>query len=72
MPDVLIYGDTIRSPEARHEVPVAIPDPVLYVERNGDRHVLVGSFEVPRVEAAGVGLTPLGPEEFGLDDFLYI
>ena len=37
MTDVLIYGDTIRSPELRHEVPVAVPDPFLYVERNGDR-----------------------------------
>ena len=68
--DVLIHGDTIRVPEARHEVPVAIPDPVLYVERNGDRHVLVGSFEVPRVAAAGAGLTAHAPEEFGLDELL--
>ncbi len=70
MPDVLIYGDTIRSPEARHEVPVAIPDPILYIERDGQRHVLVGSFEVPRVEAANAGLTPHAPEEYGLDELL--
>jgi Xaa-Pro aminopeptidase len=70
MPDVLILGDTIRTPEARHEVPLAIPDPVLYVERNGDRHVVVGSFEVPRVEELGGTVRPHPPEEFGYDDFL--
>ena len=30
MPDVLIYGDTMRLPELRHEVPVPIPDVFLY------------------------------------------
>ena len=70
MPDVLILGDTIRSPEARHEVPVAIPDPILYVERNGDRHAIVGSFEVPRLEHLRGRLQAHAPEEFGLDEFL--
>jgi Xaa-Pro aminopeptidase len=70
VPDVLIYGDTLRSPEARHEVPVAIPDPVLYIERDGTRHVLVGSFEVPRVQALDSDLQPHAPEEFGYDELL--
>jgi Xaa-Pro aminopeptidase len=70
MPDVLILGDTIRSPDARHEVPVAIPDPILYVERNGDRHAVVGSFEVPRLQHLKGRLEAHAPEEFGLDDFL--
>jgi Xaa-Pro aminopeptidase len=70
MPDVLIHGDTIRTPEARHEVPLAIPDPVLYVERNGDRHVVVGSFEVPRVQELGGVVQAHAPEEFGYDEFL--
>jgi Xaa-Pro aminopeptidase len=70
MPDVLILGDTIRSPDARHEVPVAIPDPILYVERNGDRHAVVGSFEVPRLEHLRDRIQAHAPEEFGLDEFL--
>ena len=54
MPDVLIYADTIRSPELRHELPLAIPDPFLYVEREGERHVVLTSFEIDRVrEIAG-------------------
>ena len=69
MPDVLILGDTIRSPEARHEVPIAIPDPILYIERDGERHAVVGSFEVSRVAALGGAVTPHAPEEFGYDDF---
>jgi Xaa-Pro aminopeptidase len=68
MPDVLILGDTIRSPEARHEVPVAIPDPILYIERDGERHAVVGSFEVPRVKALGGSVTAHAPEEFGYDE----
>jgi Xaa-Pro aminopeptidase len=68
--DVLIHGDTMRSPEARHEVPVAIPDPILYVERNGDRHAIVGSFEVPRLAHLRDRLNAHAPEEFGLDEFL--
>lgn len=69
MPDVLIYGDTLRSPEQRHEVPVAIPDPFLYVERNGSRHVLVSALEVERVREAG-GLEAHAMEEFGIDELL--
>jgi Xaa-Pro aminopeptidase len=70
VPDVLIFGDTIRSAEARHEVPIAIPDPILYVERNGERHAVVGSFEIPRVEALGGALVPHAPEEYGYDELL--
>jgi Xaa-Pro aminopeptidase len=70
VPDVLILGDTIRSPEARHEVPVAIPDPILYVERNGERHAIVGGFEVPRVQALGGAVIPHAPEEFGYDELI--
>ncbi|HXV33756.1 MAG TPA: Xaa-Pro peptidase family protein [Gaiellaceae bacterium] len=69
MPDVLIYGDTIRSPELRHEVPVSIPDPFVYVERNGTRTAYVGSLEVPRLrEVESLETVPL--EELGLDELV--
>ena len=69
MPDVLIYGDTIRSPELRHEVPVPVPDPFIYVERNGSRWAFVGSLEVPRMqEVDGLEAVPL--EELGLDELI--
>jgi Xaa-Pro aminopeptidase len=70
VPDVLVFGDTIRSPEARHEVPIAIPDPILYVELDGQRHAVVGSFEIPRVQSLGSSLVPHAPEEFGYDEYL--
>ena len=46
VPDVLIYADTVRSPELRHEVPALVPDAFLYVERNGSRHIVVSSMEI--------------------------
>ena len=69
MPDVIIFGDTIRSPELRHEVPVAVPDPFVYMERNGTRTAYVGSLEVPRLrEVDGLETVPL--EELGLDELI--
>jgi Xaa-Pro aminopeptidase len=51
VPDVLIYGDTVTSPELRHEVPLVIPDPFLYLERDGRRAVAIHTLEIPRVRA---------------------
>jgi Xaa-Pro aminopeptidase len=68
--NILIYSDSMRSPELRHEVPVAIPDPFLYAERDGRRAVVVSSFEVPRIEALGVGYEIVPPEELGIDDLV--
>jgi len=67
--DVLIYGDTIRFPELRHELPVAVPDPFLYVEVGGRRHVVIASMEIPRLKGtAGLECHPL--EDFGFDDLI--
>ncbi|MDQ2909527.1 MAG: M24 family metallopeptidase, partial [Actinomycetota bacterium] len=68
MADVLIYADSLRSPEMRHEVPMAIPDPFLYAERNGERHVVASSFELDRIAAVAPGLQIMPLEEFGLDE----
>lgn len=66
---VLIYGDTERSPEMRHEVPLGIGDPFLFAETNGTRAVLSSSLERPRFEELG-GLELVGYEELGSDDLL--
>jgi Xaa-Pro aminopeptidase len=66
--DVLIYADSLRSPEMRHEVPLAIPDPFLYAEREGVRHVVASSFELGRVSEVAPELQVLPLEEFGLDE----
>lgn len=67
MPDILILGDTTRSPELRREVPVMVPDPFLYVERDGERHVVGSSLEAARIEAVG-SITFHPFEDFGLDE----
>jgi Xaa-Pro aminopeptidase len=66
--DVLIYADSFRSPEIRHEVPLGVPDPFLYAERNGTRHVVASSFELSRIAEVDPGLQLLPYEEFGLDE----
>jgi Xaa-Pro aminopeptidase len=68
MSDVLIVGDSFRNPEIRHEVPVGIPDPFLYLEHDDRRVAVVGRFEVQRVEAAGAGLEVHAFERFGRDE----
>ena len=68
MTDVLIFADTIRSPELRHEVPVAVPDPFLYFERNGSKVAMLSSFEVDRLREVGVEAHPY--EAFGWDDLV--
>ncbi len=54
----------------RHEVPIGIPDPFLYVERNGSRHVVVTSFELDRVREIHGGLEAHPYEEFGYDELI--
>jgi Xaa-Pro aminopeptidase len=69
MPDVLMYADTFRSPELRHEVPIGIPDPFLYAERDGVKHIQISSMEIPRL--AELGLHELHPgEEYGSDELI--
>jgi Xaa-Pro aminopeptidase len=67
MPDVLIYGDSIRSPELRHEVPVPIPDPFLYAERDGRRTVILHSLEIARVREDAPQLEIIPLERLGTD-----
>ncbi len=69
MPDVLMYADTFRSPELRHEVPLGVPDPFLYAEQGGVKHIAIGAMEIPRL--AALGLFELHPgEEYGSDELI--
>ena len=70
MPDVLILGSTDRSPELRHEVPLLIGDPFLYVEKDGKQIVVIGSMEMPRIREAAPHLELLPPDEFGSDELI--
>jgi Xaa-Pro aminopeptidase len=68
VPDVLIYGDTVRSPELRHEVPVMIPDAFLYAEKDGRRTVVLHSLEIPRVREETPELEIVALEQLGADE----
>jgi len=66
---VLIYGDSFRSADMRHAVPLGVPDPFLYAEQNGSRHVFVSSMEATRVRELGLFDVHV-PEELGYDELL--
>lgn len=65
MGPILLYGSTTRSPELRHEVPLTIVDPFLYLEADDRRVVVIGELELHRVEKVE-GVEALSTESFGL------
>ena len=70
MPAILICGDTLRSPELRHEVPLGIGDPFLYLEADGRRAVLTNVLEVDRIAAQAPELERLLGEQLGRDELI--
>jgi len=68
MPNVLIVGDTNRTPELRHEVPLGIPDPFFYAELDGRRVVVISAMEAMRLEGLGIDLDVKTGEEYGADE----
>ncbi|MFL5921910.1 MAG: M24 family metallopeptidase [Gaiellaceae bacterium] len=49
---LLLYGNTERSAAMRHEIPLAIIDPLLFAEVDGRRYVLTTHLESERVKRA--------------------
>ena len=68
MPDVLIFADSVTAPEMRHEVPVVVPDPFLYAEKDGKKITMSTAFEVERIAEAGIEAHAY--EEFSYDELL--
>jgi Xaa-Pro aminopeptidase len=66
---VLIYGDSFRSADMRHAVPLGVPDPFLYAEQNGTQHVFTSSMEAVRLRDLGLFEVHTG-EELGSDELL--
>jgi len=66
--DVLIFADSVVSPEMRHAVPILIPDPFLYVEKDGKRFTVSTAFEVARIAELGIEARPW--EDFGYDELI--
>jgi Xaa-Pro aminopeptidase len=67
--DVLIYGDTIRSPDLRHAVPIAIGDPFTYAECDGRRYAFVSTIEAARIREA-VDVEVVSPDDLGVDELI--
>jgi Xaa-Pro aminopeptidase len=66
---VLIYADSFRSADMRQAVPLAVPDPFLYAEADGGRHVFASGMESGRLKE--LGLFEVHPhEELGLDELI--
>ncbi len=70
MTDVLIVGDTLRSTELRHAVPVGIGDPFRYAELGGRRIAVVWSVEGDRITAVDPGIEIVPVETFPVDDLI--
>jgi Xaa-Pro aminopeptidase len=66
---VLIYADSFRSADMRHAVPLGVPDPFLYAEKNGSRHVFASSMEATRLRELGLFEVHLH-EELGFDELM--
>ena len=66
---LLIYADSFRSADMRHAVPLGVPDPFLYAEQNGSRHVFSSSMEAPRLRTLGL-FDVHEYEEFGYDELI--
>jgi Xaa-Pro aminopeptidase len=66
---VLIYGDSFRSADLRHAVPLGVPDPFLYAEQNGNRHVFASSMEATRLRELELFDVHLH-EELGVDELI--
>ena len=66
---VLIYADSFRSADMRHAVPLGVPDPFLYAEETGGRHVFASSLEAARIRELGLFEVHVS-EELGMDELI--
>lgn len=68
--NVLIWGDTDTSPALRHEVPLSIGDPFLYLQSDGRRVVVTSALEDARIARAAPDLERLLIDALGRDELL--
>ena len=70
MADVLIVGDTERSAELRHEVPLAIDDPFVYAEVDGHRVAVIWSVEGDRIAKVDPSIEIVRADDFPIRELL--
>jgi Xaa-Pro aminopeptidase len=64
--NIVMYGDTARSADLRHVVPLFIRDPFIYIERGGEQHAFVHDYDAPVLASAAPRLQVRSLEELGL------
>jgi Xaa-Pro aminopeptidase len=67
---ILLYGDTVRYPAIRHEVPLEILDPLLFVARDGDAFVMTSSLDSARVARVLPDADVLTADELGFHELV--
>jgi len=70
MASVLIFSDTLRSPELRHEIPAEIMDPFLYAEVDGHRYAVVSQLETETLRKSAPDIEVIAPEQLGWDELV--
>jgi Xaa-Pro aminopeptidase len=70
MAALLLHGDTERSAALRHEIPLAIIDPLLFAEVDGRTYVLTSFLEAERVKRTLPGVELLDWFELGYKDLV--
>jgi Xaa-Pro aminopeptidase len=70
MAGLLLFGDTERSAALRHEIPLAIIDPLLFAEVDGRRVVLTSMLERDRVKRVLPDVEVLDYFDFGWKDLV--
>src|SRR4029453_258274 len=70
MAALLLHGDTERSAALRHEIPVAIIDPLLFAEVDGCTYILTSFLEAERVKRVLPGPELLDYFELGYKDLV--
>jgi Xaa-Pro aminopeptidase len=70
MTTLLLYGDTARHASMRHEVPLEIVDPFLFVEHEGQALVLTNQLEQARIAEVLPGAHVVLVDELGLHDLV--
>jgi len=70
MAPILLYGDTIRYPAVRHEVPLEIVDPLLVAVDDGRTAILTSSLEAARLAEALPDAQLLLVDELGFYELL--
>lgn len=70
MGTILLYGDTIRNAAMRHEVPLEVIDPFLFVATDGRELVMTNALETGRIEKVLPEAELVTVDELGLFELL--